>query len=708
MAVAPAQLWIDLVDPTTIVGASPGAGTATVTISAAHGLVPGDYVQINGVTSKTGFNGVFQIQTTPASTTFTILTSQTGTTTSSDISNAVVSRDLYNPLGNYSPTYKTSALVIPLSSVSLSKSGDGSGGSFGFVVIQDASPTTPWFVPIPDNSRVRLVDKSTGGTPASTESDVLFKGIIASVQSGLNGSGLGSIAQIECDDVNVILDKLTIVGTPTLRSVNTFDHDVNGASGYGIVRTGGSVTVTTESSHIYAAGQTAVVSGAIGGNGSALSNRNIIISTITDSSFTGAMAGTATSQNSTLTMGSVAFRTANMKEVRVSTLQATGITSQMLNSTEFTFSNVSVGTSVNHSAINDWMNNNTFTAAATSTLGNKHYIYRTAGDDRPAATVGTTYAELAAISGVVYTNPTVDLTVPQSANDLTLAASLTEGSAVATVLTRGLNTLVKGDKVLQRLIDTSDTTGITDTGSKVSFATVISPGSLQSAIDSIVEAYSGTDGIERRYWLGPNKKFYYLKKSTPSSATAPLRIVVDSSGDPYANPGSINPRSLQVNYAHDGVIKKVRVIPKSVIAKENGIRKYTKYQTARSGPLLEATIDAPNASTSALIDVAAKAFFVENYKPILSGQLVIRGYGTASYNQYGFSGGYNEAGSLVTSWDVNQWVRITSQSLNLSGLYRVEAVDVEYEDDSFFQKITVSFARKQQDGLAAKLKRGKK
>lgn len=52
---------------------STNATPIVITASAAHGLVPGDYVMITGHTTNTNANGVWKVGTTPTSTTFQIL-----------------------------------------------------------------------------------------------------------------------------------------------------------------------------------------------------------------------------------------------------------------------------------------------------------------------------------------------------------------------------------------------------------------------------------------------------------------------------------------------------------------------------------------------------------------------------------------------------------------------------------------------------------
>ena len=89
---------------------------------------------------------------------------------------------------------------------------------------------------------------------------------------------------------------------------------------------------------------------------------------------------------------------------------------------------------------------------------------------------------------------------------------------------------------------------------------------------------------------------------------------------------------------------------------------------------------------------------------MLSGQFTIRGAGTQSFNQYGFSAGYAQTGvstfALVNRWEPGQWVEVVSAGLGLSGFYRVEQVEWTLEPGSYTQVITVRFNRKNPTDLA--------
>jgi hypothetical protein len=103
------------------------------------------------------------------------------------------------------------------------------------------------------------------------------------------------------------------------------------------------------------------------------------------------------------------------------------------------------------------------------------------------------------------------------------------------------------------------------------------------------------------------------------------------------------------------------------------------------------------------MQTAAKSYFLERHKPLLSGTFTLRGAGTAAHNEYGFSAGYAQTGAstfaLVNRWEPGQWVEVTSAELGLSGFYRVEAVDWSLEPGAFLQVITITFNRRPQNGL---------
>lgn len=66
--------WYAAGSSVTLTSVVDSSNTATVTTTANHGLLPGNIVQIQGVTTDTDLNGVYTIATVGSATTFTITT----------------------------------------------------------------------------------------------------------------------------------------------------------------------------------------------------------------------------------------------------------------------------------------------------------------------------------------------------------------------------------------------------------------------------------------------------------------------------------------------------------------------------------------------------------------------------------------------------------------------------------------------------------
>lgn len=211
MATAPFQLWLDGASVATAIRVS---STVTITTSSAHGIVTGSVVQLGGYTGSVGtsINGVYTATVT-SGTTFTVSSAGSAGTavTAASLTSEFFSFDVLNPLINYSSTDRGSALFVPLESLAMSASGDGEPSQINFTVIQDDTPSsTPWFLTIPDQTRIRLVKADTGATPASGQT--YFRGFIQNIGSRITGSGQGTISDITGLDVNALLDRVVISG----------------------------------------------------------------------------------------------------------------------------------------------------------------------------------------------------------------------------------------------------------------------------------------------------------------------------------------------------------------------------------------------------------------------------------------------------------------------------------------------------------------
>jgi hypothetical protein len=250
--------------------------------------------------------------------------------------------------------------------------------------------------------------------------------------------------------------------------------------------------------------------------------------------------------------------------------------------------------------------------------------------------------------------------------------------------------------------------------------------SLRSALDTVIETYAGSDVKERRYYVDLAGTLNYKlvdSAAKPTYATAPYSIIVTGAGDPNTTTGkaTVAPYNLSVNWDHStiknaqftlpaqgGGAPLTTVLSYAEMYDEDGARVFA----ARGGaPVFDEVVDFPGASNNqgAQIARAAAAYFIERYKPMLSGSFTLRGAGTAAHNQYGFSAGYAQTGvssfALVSRWERGQWVEITAAGLGLSGYYRVEQVDWSLEPGSYNQIITITFNRRLQSDLTSILER---
>lgn len=212
MATAPFQLWLD---GPSIALAVRAASTVTVTTSSAHGIVTGTYVQTDGFTGAAGtsMNGVFAVTVTSGTTfTYTAAGSAGTAVTAASLTQEVFSYDLLNPLINYAATDRGSALYVPLESLQMSASGDGEAATIGFVAVQDDTPgSTPWFLTVPDQTRIRLVKADTGATPGTGSG--YFRGFVQNFVAELTPSGQGTITTVTGLDVNALLDRVIVSGS---------------------------------------------------------------------------------------------------------------------------------------------------------------------------------------------------------------------------------------------------------------------------------------------------------------------------------------------------------------------------------------------------------------------------------------------------------------------------------------------------------------
>jgi len=707
VATAPYQLWVDIAPISTAIRVS---STVTVTTASSHSVTTGAYIQMLGATGAAGtsLNGVYQVTAT-SGTTFTYTAAgSAGTATTSA---AVLSYDLLNPPVNYATgTARQNAMIVPPGSIALSANGDGSGASMSVQVLQEATPAVgPWFKLVPDNARFRLVAKDTGTTPASDQSDVLHLASLGSVDAQLNGAGLGTESSVTLVDVNTLLDRVAVYGRTST------PKDIASAK-----RTSNVITLTTTTGHGFVVGQTIKVTSVTGGT-TTFNTQGETVTAVTANTIS--YAGTGSNESSakvnfdiaryqktnnkvvlTPKAGNPAFKISSGDRIKVDiggngSITITGFASggQFLRAMRGYFEGNDV-------------------VVSGSTI-----ILTTSGWNGAAfGTVTSGYFTL--IGQGVVSDPNI-LTTPM----VTIAGTALEGTAIAQILGR-VNAYHGSDLdyPLQRFINTTDTSKIVGGTSLISSGAIQFPStSLRSALDTVVETYSGLDVKDRRYYVDPQGRLNFVlvdPTAVPTYATAPYAITTDAVGDPNTTTAkaTINPFSLNVNYDHDTVKQAQFTIPAVSGRDVSQVKAYdevlnadgTAYIATRAGaPLLESVVDYPAAvqTPSKQIDRAALAYFGERHKPMLSGQFTLRGDGTQAFNAIGFTNGYAQTGAstfaLVSGWQPGQWVEVTSASLGLSGFYRVEQVDLSFEPGTYIAIITITFSRKNPNDVAALIAR---
>ena len=694
MATAPFQLWLDLAPVASAVRVS---STVTVTTSAPHAISTGAYIQIDGTfgTAGTSMPGVYSVIAT-SGTTFTFTSA--GSAGTADLSGAFISYDLMTPLLDYSGTARETALYVPLESLQMAAAGDGAGVSFGFTVNQDDTPSDgPWYLLVPDQTRVRLVEKATGQTPAADKSDVRFIGALSNVRAKMSGSGQGTTADVDFDDPNALLERLMVFGgISRVRSAPVTA---------GFVRASNTTSVTTTSVHGFTVGQKVQISGVIGGSGTSFNGIFAVASTPTSRTFTYSNAGSAATGNTFMSITSAVFRAKRLDQVTITTSSNHGldfgkemaITIKGITSTNATAQNYINGTFGRDQIVT--YTANTITVRLPAKLSN------------PLPSFVTTSGE---VNGI----PTIGALNTSNANTISIESGSSEVSAVSQVLSV-VTDYKADDQPLLRLFDATDTSQIV--GSGVQFTrsrTTIPAASLRSSLDTLIELFSGLDQRQRRYYIDQAGRLNWRmvdSSAAPTYATAPYKIITTGAGDPNttSSAATVAAFDLSVNWDHDTTKALVfNVAPGD--QRPPVVQTYISsgYTDRPGSPRFDEGIDFPTMNTkerAAKTVEAAKYYFLDRHKPLLSGQFTLRGSGDESFNANGFSAGYAQTGAatfaLVNSWQPGQWVDVTSAELGLSGLYRVEQVDWSLEEGSYNQIITVTFNRRLQNDLTSILER---
>lgn len=721
MATAPYQLWIDLAP---IASAVRVASTVTITTSSAHGVQTGAYVQIAGVTATAGtsMNGVYQVTVT-SSTVFTYTAA--GTAGSGTVTAGVASYDLLNPLSNYAAgTARQYSANADISSLNLTANGDGSGASMSASVLQETTPSGgPFMSLVPDQTRLRFAYADTGATPAAT--DVLFLGYLSSYSIQMNGSGQGTMADLNLNDVNTLLDRVAVFGNSG--GVATVQ---NGLTGTGPKRATNVVTLNTKKAHGFLVGQVITVEAVPGGNATSFNGTFTIASVPSTTSLTYAQTGAdynASSTNGTirytlsldgLSATSVILTTTTADSAYVlsgqsvilfkSSCRALGFSNpaqveNLLFSTEPNMGKVHIGANVTR-------------------ISDTSFRLKLPGAIDGRVRTGCSFSGNASVyqsTGRVW-----DGSNTGGQTSVIIKSNTTETAAVQQMLAI-VDNWHSEDYPLQRLLTTNDTSAIAGgTAYKPSAALYLSTTSLRSALDTIVETYQ-SDTRLRRYYISPQGKLSWSlidADAVPTYATAPYKIVVNGAGSPNAttSAATVAPYKLTVTIDHettkraqfntpatDGEKSLNTVIAYTDLTQNNGGTAAAgtavqTYATRAGAPIMETVVDFPNA-TPALVSVAAAAWMKERHQPLISGSLELRGAGTAVHNSLGFFKGYYQSGAAtfaLTAWAPGQFCEITAPSLNLAGLYRVEQISLSFEPASYNQVIGVVFNRKNPSDLA--------
>lgn len=766
MATAPFQLWVEMAP---VASAVRVGSTVTITTSSPHGFTTGAEIQVEAVTGSAGTSmvGVYPISVT-SGTTFTYTAA--GSAGTGVVTAAAISYDLFNPIIDYAAANRQSALYAIPETLQMSATGDGSGASLSFTVAQDVTPTEgPWYTLLPDEARVRLVKANTGTTPAADKSDLFFISSIRAISARLNGSGQGTLADIDLVDPTAQLDRLVVYGTPDSRK-----FIVPG----GAVRASNVVTITTSAQHNFVVGTSGRINGVNGGNGTSFNGNFKVASVPSTTTFTYAQTGGDATGNTATTPTNAIFITGSKQQVRYTV-------------------------PTNHGFLaGDWIKVSGVSHTTADIIPLLNGLFRVT---RVGSTsIDVTLSKVSSFIGGSFTVAGASLTpfgsigVPfaPSVRRRRIKSGITDAEAVQEILSV-VDTYKFNDYALQRILNTDDTSAIIATsGTFNKLERVIPTDYLRSQLDTVIETFTGIDGKQRRYWVNTSGQLAFTAVDTtakPAYATAPYKIIVSGAGTPntITTAASVAPFALELTYDHQTTKNIVLSVPNATTDTDTiYARTYVEagYAVRPNAPQFDEIVDAPTAAGNGLtifdaIDTAAKTYFLERREPVLSAAFRLAGAGTASHNNLGFSAGYaflnlgtissasrtgstvtvtmaaahglasdaqvilagitgtagtsmngtatvtvtsptaftytsaGTAGSgtvtsataygakLVSKWEPGQWVDVTAPQIGLSGLYRVEQVDWSLSPGSFMQQITITINRTPTRTMTALLKK---
>lgn len=279
------------------------------------------------------------------------------------------------------------------------------------------------------------------------------------------------------------------------------------------------------------------------------------------------------------------------------------------------------------------------------------------------------------------------------------------------------------DATTRQLLDTSVISGSTRavyTGAAVTIGRqTFKPASLVSILDQIAEEASGASGKVFRYWVdGDGRLNYGPVDAAPSYANAPLEIVTDPASVAVGSASAASkmlPRAFTVDVDHDQMVKGIFVQAANTRARwdknatpptndpyfrtyNGGTPYFGSGLSTRNGPEPHGVFSAPKikgaASRTTRIQRLTKATFQARALPVRTVNFTLAGSDlsqTASPDwTYGYTQGYAQTGAstwtLVKAWLPNQYVKLTSSALDLSGtILRIASVTMSFESDSTYQ-----------------------
>jgi hypothetical protein len=762
MATAPFQLWVEMAP---VASAVRVGSTVTITTSSAHGFTSNAYIQVEDVFGAAGTSmvGVHQITVT-SGTAFTY--NAAGAAGTGVVNAAAISYDLLNPLNNYAAGNRNNASYVILESVQMSATGDGSGASLTFTVAQDDTPADgPWYTLIPDEARVRLVKANTGTTPASDKSNLLFISSIRGITAMMNGSGQGTVANIDLVDPTAQLDRLVVYG-------NTFNAKFVATGG--AVRSSNVVTITSTAKHGLVAGSIVMINGVTGGSGTSFNGRFTVASAPTTTTFTYAQLGDDATGNTAVTPTAAQFVTRSKQNVFYTVPSGHGFLKDDLIRIS--------GASHSHEGVLPYINGQFKISGVTATT---IYVVLpvvtnfSSGSFTVSGATITPYGRFADRGD-------------RSPRRARLGPGITDATAVQQIMNI-MDQYKFNDYALQRILNTGDTSAIIETSATRNDIDKVMPSdTMRSQLDTVLETFTAIDGKQRRYWVNTSGQLAMQAvdvTAKPAFATAPYKIIVSGLDTPntVTTAATLTADAIELSYDHQTTKNVVMSIPNNATDTDTiYTRSYLEagYTARPNAPQFDELLDVPLVSSRWYkdLDAASKTFFLDRRAPILSASFRLTGAGTQSHNNLGWNAGYafltlgtmssasrtgstvtitmatahglasgaeviiagitgaagtsmngtftctvttttaftytaaGTAGSgtvtaatafgakLVSKWEPGQWVDVAAPELGLSGLYRVEQVDFEFFPGSFYQIYTITINRAPTRTMTAFLK----